>query len=63
MTAFNPRTSCALLSLSFEDVSRGLRKVEYFPTRSHCNKTMKAKLKPKLISTKAETLLRTQVPC
>lgn len=47
MTAFNPRTSCELLSLSLKDVSRGLRKIEYFPTRSHCNKTMGAKLKPK----------------
>lgn len=47
MTAFNPRTSCELLSLSLKDVSRGLRKIEYFPTRSHCNKTMEAKLKPK----------------
>lgn len=63
MTAFNPQTSCELLSLSFEDVSRGLRKVKYFPTRSHCNKMMEAKFKPKSISTKAGTLLRTQVLC
>lgn len=62
MTTFNPQTSCEL-PLSFEDVSRGLRKVKYFPTRSHCNKMMEAKFKPKSISTKAGTLLRTQVLC
>lgn len=63
MTVFNPRTSYELLSLSFEDVSRRLRKVKYFPTRSHCSKMMEAKFKPKSISTKAGTLLRTQVLC